>query len=62
MQFHKFSEIENLTPDLIKAIRDQGLDKGLWCCCNKIDGANFQIAIDTDGSIHYGSRNQELGR
>ena len=62
MQFHKFAEIENLTPTLIQEIRDQGLDKGLWCVTNKIDGTNFQIAIDVDGSIHYGSRNQELGR
>lgn len=62
MNFHKFSDIENLTPDLIQAIREQGLDKGNWCICNKLDGSNFQVAIDVDGSIHYGSRNQELGR
>ena len=62
MEFHKFSEIENLTPALIQEIRDQGLDKGNWCVTNKLDGCNFQVAIDTDGSVHYGSRNQELGR
>jgi Rnl2 family RNA ligase len=59
---HKFAEIDNLTPALIQEIRDQGLDKGLWCIETKYDGANLQIAIDVDGSIHFGSRNQELGR
>ena len=62
MQFHRFSEIENLTPAMIQEIRDQGLDKGNWCVTNKLDGSNFQVAIDLDGSIHFGSRNQELGR
>lgn len=62
MEFKKFSEIENLTPTLIQEIRDQGLDKGIWCVSGKLDGCNFQIAIDLDGSVHYGSRNQELGR
>ena len=62
MEFKKFSDIENLTPTLIQEIRDQGLDKGIWCVSGKLDGSNFQIAIDLDGSVHYGSRNQELGR
>ena len=52
MEFKKFSEIENLTPTLIQEIRDQGLDGGKWLCTNKLDGSNFQIAIDTDGSVH----------
>ena len=62
MEFKKFSDIELLTPKLIQEIREQGLDGGKWLCSNKLDGSNFQIAIDTDGSVHYGSRNQELGR
>lgn len=62
MEFKKFSDIELLTPKLIQEIREQGLDGGKWLCTNKLDGSNFQIAIDLNGSVHYGSRNQELGR
>lgn len=57
-----FPEIELMTPALIQHIRDQGLDKQNWVVSDKIDGSNFQVAIDTDNKIHYGSRNKELGR
>ena len=64
MHFHKYSEIDNLTPAWIQAVRECGFDKECaeWVCAVKMDGANFQIAIDENNDIHYGSRNQELGR
>lgn len=62
MEYKKFSEIELMTPAMIQCVRDQGFDQYQWCICNKIDGACYQIYIDTDDIMHYGSRNQELGR
>ena len=62
MLFKSFPEIENMTPTLVQQIRDCGFADMPWCCCVKIDGSNFQVAIDVDGSIHHGSRNKELGR
>lgn len=62
MDYKKFSEIELMTPALIDHIRECGFDKCDWCVCNKLDGACYQIFIDVDGVMHYGSRNQELGR
>lgn len=62
MEYKKFSEIELMTPALIGYIRECGFDKMPWCVCNKLDGACYQIYLDVEGIIHYGSRNQELGR
>ena len=64
MQFHKFTEIENLTPDFIERVREHGFDKDCaeWYVALKMDGSNFQVAVDEEGNVHYGSRNQELGR
>ena len=60
--FKKFSEIDNMTPALIQEVRDHGYDKEKWAVCVKTDGCNVQVALHADGTIHYGSRNQELGR
>lgn len=62
MQFKSFPEIEYVTPTTVELCRAQGLDKVPWCVTGKIDGSNFQVAIDVDDSIHYGGRNGELGR
>lgn len=64
MFFRKYTEIENLTPEWIAKVREYGFDKECaeWYCMNKLDGCNMQIAIDENNQIHYGSRNQELGR
>ena len=62
--YKKYCEIENLTPAFIEQVRAHGFDKECaeWCCCVKLDGSNFQIFVDDKGEVHYGSRNQELGR
>lgn len=64
MLFKKYTEIELLTPSWIQDVRAHGFDKDCaeWVCCNKLDGANFQIAVDENNEVHYGSRNQELDR
>lgn len=64
MAYHKYTEIENLTPEWIQRVRELGLDKEVpeWLCANKTDGTNFQIFVDADGTVHHGSRNQELNR
>ena len=59
---YKYVHIENMTPGFIQEIRDQGLDKGLWFVTLKMDGTNLQVAVDQEGNVTYGSRNQVLGR
>lgn len=62
--YHKYTEIENMTPKWIQQVRDHGFDKSCaeWYAAVKIDGCNLQLYVDAEGTMHYGSRNQELGR
>ena len=64
MEYHKYTEIENISPAWIQAVRDHGYDVECteWCCFDKIDGCNLQIFVDEQGQVHYGSRNKELDR
>lgn len=64
MEFKRFCDIENITPKWIQQVRDHGFDKTCaeWYCTNKTDGCNLQVAVHADGSVHFGSRNQELDR
>ena len=52
-KFHKFAEINNLTPQLVQDIKERGLDAGDWCVEVKLDGSNMQVAIDDTGTVHY---------
>lgn len=64
MDYRRYTEIENISPSWIQAVRDNGFDKECaeWCAALKMDGTNLQIFADEQNQIHYGSRNKELDR
>lgn len=62
MNFKPYPEIPYMTPGIIKMIRDHGFDKDSWYVSGKVDGSNFQVAIDVDDTMHFGGRNHELDR
>lgn len=64
MKFVSYVHIENsehaATVEKLKEF-DNVWQHPKWAVQDKIDGANFQIAIDFDGTLHCGSRSQMLG-
>ncbi len=65
MHFKSYCEIENTYNNkIITQAREMGFDNPdiKYICATKLDGCNFQVSIDENEDIQFGSRSQLLGR